>query len=238
MRLNAPIHATTADHLIDELRLTAHHRVVDLGCGDGQLLMRIIERTGASGLGVDIDGASLRRARAAARELPRTATADFREASLRQWQPGSGFDAWVCMGSTHGFADGEAAYSTCLSAFAEQARPGARLLVGEGFWQREPDPEYLALLGDPAGVYQDHAGNVQLGVNHGLTPVFAATSTEREWDEFEWHHRRRLEERAWAAPHDPTAQRGRDRSRAWRDAYLRWGRTTMGFGLYVFVHRV
>ena len=32
----------------------------------------------------------------------------------------------------------------------------------------------------------------------------------------------------------PDARAMLDRSRRWRDAYLRWGRDTMGFAVYLF----
>jgi len=34
-------------------------------------------------------------------------------------------------------------------------------------------------------------------------------------------------------PDDPDAAAMRKRIRTWRDGYLRWGRTTMGFALYL-----
>ena len=37
-----------------------------------------------------------------------------------------------------------------------------------------------------------------------------------------------------ANPHDPDAQAMLERIRPWREAYLRWGRDTLGFGLYLF----
>lgn len=35
-------------------------------------------------------------------------------------------------------------------------------------------------------------------------------------------------------PQDPDAAPFRERIRAWRDAYRRWGRDTLGFGYYLF----
>ena len=37
-------------------------RVLDLGCGDGQLLAHLVQRKGCSGYGVEIDDAKLRAA--------------------------------------------------------------------------------------------------------------------------------------------------------------------------------
>jgi hypothetical protein len=37
-----------------------------------------------------------------------------------------------------------------------------------------------------------------------------------------------------AHPDDPDRDAMLKRIRNWRDAYLRWGRSTLGFGLYLF----
>ena len=50
-------------------------------------------------------------------------------------------------------------------------RGGGYVLIGEGYWQRKPHPDYLRFLGGPDGQYLDHAGNVQAGVEAGLIPM-------------------------------------------------------------------
>jgi hypothetical protein len=113
-------------------------------------------------------------------------------------------------------------------------RPGGRILIGEGYWKQDPAPEYLKLLGDPVGIYQDHAGNLALAREHGLIPLYAAVSSEDEWDDFEWSCAMQIEREAADAPNNQALSEKLDRSRRWRDGYLRWGRRTMGFGFYLF----
>ena len=43
----------------------------------------------------------------------------------------------------------------------------------------------------------------------------------------------RIEAEAGPPPHDAETEAKLARSRAWRDGYLRWGRTTMRFGFYL-----
>jgi hypothetical protein len=113
---------------------------------------------------------------------------------------------------------------------------GGYILVGEGHWQRKPHPDYVAFLGGSDTQYLDHRGNVQAGIDAGLIPMHAATASPDEWDEYEWKYSRSIERYAGEQPDDPDVPAMLERIRRWRDAYLRWGRDTLGFAVYLF-HR-
>ena len=80
----------------------------------------------------------------------------------------------------------------------------------------------------------DHRGNVQAGVEAGLIPMHATTANADEWDEYEWKYCRSIERYAREQPEDPDVPAMLERIRKWRDAYLRWGRDTLGFAVYLF----
>jgi SAM-dependent methyltransferase len=232
--LNSPISPARVDRLIQELSFAAGHRVLDVGCGTGALLLRIVETHAVQGLGVDLDQAKIAEAQASARRLS-TDRIEFRVQDAAQLHARDGrYHRAICMGSTHAFGLGQGAYQNALTALTRLVLPGGILLVGEPYWKQPPAPEYLALLGEPVGIYRDHLENVLFAERMGLIPLYAATSSNEEWDDFEWGHRRRHEEQALASPETPEAREELLRSRRWRDGYLRWGRSTMGFGFYVF----
>lgn len=64
-----------------------------------------------------------------------------------------------------------------------------------------------------------------------MTLLYAVTAGEPEWDAFEGRHWLRALRRT---PESPADEAKRQSMAQWRDAYLRWGRDTMGFGLYLF----
>ena len=148
-------------------------------------------------------------------------------------EPGS-FDVGICIGSTHAFGSGEAAYPNALRRMGQLVRPGGCLLIGEGYWKREPAPEYLELIGDPVGIYRDHAGNIAFAEERGLVALYAGVSSEDEWDDFEWRHQLQIRREVEASPDASETAERLARARRWRDGYLRWGRSTMGFGMYLF----
>ena len=113
-------------------------------------------------------------------------------------------------------------------------KPGGYLLIGEGYWQRKPHADYVAFLGGSDAQYLDHRGNVQAGVDAGLIPMHAATASADEWDDYEWKYSRSIERYAGEQPDDPDVPEMLKRIRRWRDAYLKWGRDTLGFAVYLF----
>lgn len=257
MHFNCPLSMTKAARLIRLLELPPDAQVLDAGCGTGEFLIRVVEITGAQGVGIDVDEAAINAARGLATGRQINDRCEFRVARLGAGGAGSGdardsatdsasgneaaalaadsLDLAICLGATHAFGDGEAAYPNALDELARLVRPGGQLLIGEGYWKQPPAAEYLALLGDPPGISFDHAGNVAFAEARGLIPLYAAVSSEGEWDHFEWSHRMRIEREAAQHPEDAAIREKRERNRAWRDGYLRWGRTTMGFGFYLFM---
>jgi hypothetical protein len=79
-----------------------------------------------------------------------------------------------------------------------------------------------------------HAGNLRIGIELGLVPLWATTATRRDWDRYEWRYLASVER--WVADHaaDPQRDAFLERARASRDRYLAGGRDQLGFGIYLF----
>lgn len=220
-----------ADRLLDAVAIGRGGRALDVGCGKGEFLLRLAERHGWSGIGIDTNAAFLAEARAAQALRRPGAALEWRELDAREFRaaPGS-FDAALCLGATHALGG----YAAALKALKRWVRPGGRLLVGEGCWRREPDPDYLAFLGATRDECTDHAETVARGEHHGLIARAAETSSLEEWDDYEDRYAAAVERFAADHPEDPDAGAMVERIRAWRDAYRCWGRETLGFGWYLF----
>ena len=226
-----PLDPEVLDQVIDLLELVPGRRVLDVGCGKATLLVRIAERHQVLGTGVDINPAFLAEGRANAQRHGVASRIELLEmdASRIACEPAS-FDAGVCIGSTHAFGT----YRDAFRELARFVRPGGNVLVGEGCWKRDPDPEYLHRLGATADEMTTHEGMQAAGSRQGLEPRGAWLSSDRDWDRYEDLYARTVE--TWVATHpdDPDAPAMRERIRQWRETYARWGRDTLGFGLYLF----
>lgn len=235
MLFNSPLSDQKADQLIDSLTLSPSFRVLDVGCGSGEFLIRTVEQKQVRGTGVDLDSNQLSMARETAFHRVPPHTCEFVEADAKTLTfENHSFDAAICIGSTHAFGDGDTAYPNAIRELSRLVKPGGCLLLGEGYWKQPPVSEYLDLIGDPVGIYHDHATNVSFATNQGLILLTAYVSNDDEWDKFEWTHQRRIEQQHAASPTDPSLTQRLEQRRAWMRGYLHWGRATMGFGFYTF----
>lgn len=229
----APVSPERVDRAIASLELRPEATVVDVGAGKCEWLIRIIRRYDARGVGVEPAALFADEARRRGRELVEAKRLEVVQQSAAEFvtaRGGARFAAALCIGSSHAF-DG---YAKTLDALSSLLEPGGTMIVGEGYWKKAPDPEYLAALGSTEDENTSHAGNIQTAVARGLTPLWATTSTDDEWDEYEWAYSRGIESFVREHPDDTDAAAMLARSRSWRDTVIRWGRDTLGFGLYAF----
>jgi hypothetical protein len=158
------------------------------------------------------------------------ATVALHERAIEDFTDGLGtFDLVMNVGAIP-----EGGYRAMLRSMRAWARPGGLLLVGEGFWAREPAAAYLEAFGVPRDNYGTHADNVFGAIEEGLVARYAMTSNADAWDHFEGRYANAVERYVATHPDDPDAPAMKARITRWREIYLRWGRDTLGFGTYLF----
>jgi ubiquinone/menaquinone biosynthesis C-methylase UbiE len=234
MRWNAPLSEQHADLLMDRLDLRPGLHVADLGCGWGELLLRVAERAvgqdGAasriSGTGVDTDTAALSRGRSLARQRHLDQQVEFTEADAAAWRGTA--DRALCIGSSHAFGGARPA----LKALAQVVPAGGRLLFGEGCWGGTPSPAAMEIFGEVLPLPQ----LLEECRSAGWRLLHLSTADQREWDDFESTFRAGRQE--WLLTHgdDPRAAEVRD----WLDArereYVQAYRGVLGFAYLVLTH--
>lgn len=226
-----PITSQKLDGVLAVMDLPPRARVLDVGCGKAEMLMRLIERFQCASVGVDTNGEFLAEARARAFDRGVSGDLELVETRFQDYEaPGESFDAALCVGATHAVSD----LAKTFTALKKLVKPGGRILVGEGYWRKKPDKGYLKLLGAGADDMSDHAGNVAAGIKAGLTYLFSTAANEDDFDSYEGMYNRAME--SWCAenPDDPDMEAMRNRIRSWREGYHHWGRETLGFGMYLF----
>src|SRR4051794_29495276 len=220
-----PLDPARIDEAIDRLELGPSHRVLDAGCGPGELLVRIAERTGAGGLGIDRSPHAIREARRRAAARAPDARLEFRAGDAGQAE--GTFAAACCLGSSHALGG----LAPAVERLAASVAPSGAVLLGDGFWQRPPDPAFLEALGATEDELPDYEGLLQAGAVRGLQPVWVATSTQLDWEDYEWTLIANGDAYVRAHP-------GADEIRGWIDRARErllapGGRDTIGFALIV-----
>jgi len=140
---NSPLSDERAALLIAEAEPTGGERVVDLGCGWGELLLRTVTAApGATGDGVDTSPYALERGRrnATARGLADRVT--FHEAEAASWT-GTGYDLAICIGSSHAWPTGT---DEALAALREAVVHGGRVIFVRPTGNSRPQPRLWTAL--------------------------------------------------------------------------------------------
>lgn len=226
-----PVSLAKIDKLLELCDLERGGRVVELGCGKAEVLIRLVERSGVAAEGVDTASAFLAEARARAAARVPNASLELHEGDAATYPLApSTYDAALCISASHALGG----LAPTLRALMGAVRPFGWVLVGHHYLRKEPDPAYLAAIEVSRDELATHADNVHAGVAMGLVPIYAACASEDDLDDYEWRFASSVESFAMAHPRDPEVPEMLDRVRAHRTAYLRYGRDTLGFGLYLF----
>jgi ubiquinone/menaquinone biosynthesis C-methylase UbiE len=221
-----PVSSDTLDAAIGQLDLSANARVIDIGCGKGELLRRIAATYACSVEGIDSSEALIAEAQ---QRVPR---GTFRAADARMLPlAAESYDLAACIGASHAFLDDP------LASLARLVRPEGLVLFGEGYWRTKPDAAYLAATGMTASEFGPLEATIGSAWNAGLALRESFVASEVDFVRYETTHARAIAAHARANPDDAEALAMLERSRKWQDAFERWGRHTMGFALYLFAKR-
>ena len=225
-----PMNAGKADLLLSHLELGRAQRVVDIGCGKGELLIRMVEQFRIEGVGVDRSPTFLSIAQERARRAGVAGRISFLEQDAATYTADSTcFAACLCIGSGAAFGF----FADVARRMSRLVQPGGRLLIGECYWKKEPADEYLRFLGIDHRVYSSHEGNLEMARQLRLMPLWSTTSSDEEWDAYEELYRRNIEDYVAENPEDPDGPAMIERVRTWNQMYHEHGRRTLGFGFYL-----
>ncbi len=197
---------------------------LDIGCGKGDLLVRVARR-GASGVGIDRNEAFLAVGRALAETAGVTQRLRFEFADAGDGVIDGGYDLVACVGAS-GAVGGPVLAPGRLAALA---RPGGRVLIGEGYWRHEPTVEQAADFGAAPGELADLTGTLARMTDAGLETIAWRTAGVEAWDAYEDAYAGAVERWAAASPDDPDHDEFTARAAWFRSTWAAWRREALGF---------
>ena len=225
LAFHGPLSEARATRLVARLTRDNPRTVLDIGCGWGELMLRILAAApDATGFGLDTDEGDLARGRENAKARGLADRVTFARESGVGTTRGPA-DLVLCLGASHTLTEVEPPGHTAaaLTELRRLVTPGGRVLFTEGFWHRTPTEAELAGMwpGTTAGEFGDLAALVDLAVAAGFRPAWIETASTQEWEDFESGYQ--CDEEEWLATHGdhPGAVRLRGRLDEHRSFWLR-----------------
>ena len=220
--IRSPVDDDTVRRLLERVLPSGDERVLDLGCGGGEWLLRALAaRPLLHAEGMDISADALAQAQCRAGELGVQDRLVLHHQKAEDFVSVEPFDVVLSFGATHAFGG----LLPTLAAARRHLAPGGRVLIGEGFWDRSPSQEAIEMLGN----FTDLATTVDRVVADGWTPVDGHVSTRRELDDYEWACWGSLASWALDHPGDPDSSHVLATAATRRSEWLRVYRDSWGF---------
>ncbi|WP_409493115.1 SAM-dependent methyltransferase [Amycolatopsis sp. cmx-11-12] len=220
--IKAPIDNASVDRLLARGLPRGDERVLDLGCGSGEWLLRALAaRPHLRAEGVDVSEDALAQARHAANDRGVADRLVLHHQEADAFVSAHRFGLVISVGASHAFGG----LLPTLAAARRHLAPGGRVLIGDGFWERTPSPEAIEMLGD----HTDLATTMDRVAADGWTPVHGHVSTRHELDDYEWSCWGSLASWALDRPTDPDSAAALSTAGLRRTEWLRGYRDSFGF---------
>jgi ubiquinone/menaquinone biosynthesis C-methylase UbiE len=227
-----PVNEDRLYELFELLKLQPGARVTDVGCGKGEILIRLAEKYMIKGVGIDLSPYSVHDAES--RRLERVPNADLKilemDGAHYKSEREESEDLAMCIGASWIYKG----YKNTLKALGRMAKPFGYVMSGEPFWRKTPSQAYLKQAGYTRRLFGTHQSNVMAGEAIGLAPVYALVSSESDWDKYEGLHWFAAREYAVSHPDDPDLIDLLARESKDRRIYFNYERDILGWAVYLF----
>ncbi|GAB3761549.1 SAM-dependent methyltransferase [Microlunatus parietis] len=227
LTLNSPIDPDRLDRIVADLAAARPQRIVDLGCGWGEVLFRVLEAVpGATGVGIDLEPADTDRGRDAAdrRGLTERVRLEVGDASAHRGT----YDLALSIGAHHAL---DPDVGKALTALRGLVVDGGRLLFGIDYWLSEPPPERLEIMWGGATLAESRPLGevVDAAAAAGFRLLDLHEVSQSEWNAYECGLVRNQEEWLLTHPDHPDAAGLRRRLDEGRREWLAGHHGYLGF---------
>ena len=227
-----PMNREKFEALCRLFRLNPGAHVLDIACGKGEFLVRLAELYDIVGVGVDLSPYCIRECWEKTRRRVPNANLTFLEMDGAKYQTESheAFDLTMCIGASWVYGG----HRGTLQALQKMTKPQGLIAVGEPFWLTEPEEAYLQAEELKKEDIGTHYTNVKTGEEEGLPCLYTLVSNHDDWDHYETFQWWAVADYVKANPEDADNQELLEKTRRGKESYLRWGRDTLGWAIYVF----
>lgn len=209
------------------LGLNPNSRVIEFGCGYGEILALWAEAFGISGVGIELRDFACERARKKmiAKGLADRIEIICEDGAKYKFEEGA-FDVAACIGATFIWDD----FQSCIKAIKPAVHSKGKLAIGETYWLKERvPPEYAK--GEKTTYAESELLRMIREEEYDLE--YIARATHNEWDNYvtmDWYGYLRWIEQN---PNHPEREEVIRHFHMDQDKYLKYDREYMGWAIYV-----
>lgn len=229
-----PLSESRAARLVEFACSNLAGTIIDVGCGWGELLIRILETApAAKGVGIDLEISSIDHAMALARNRGVDGRISLIAGDVRNNLPRVSQGA-ICIGASQIWgppveSNQPLDYRSALTGIRNMVDRGSPVIYGEGIWTSNPTPEAIAPLAGRHDEYVFLPELLDIARSCDFSVMQAHQATLDEWDVFEAGYSARYAR--WLrdnSPEHPDACEIRARAEKQSDAYFRGYRGVLG----------
>jgi SAM-dependent methyltransferase len=207
-------------------------KVLDIGCGKGELLVRLAELFHISGTGVDISPYFIKDCENNKNKRIPDSDIKFLEMDGAKYRPeiNESFDLVMCIGASWIYNG----FTGTIKALKNMAEPNGLLIIGEPYWLKEPNDKYLEMSGIKKEDFNSHFKNIDIAEKEGLNCIYTLASSHDDWDYYETLQWWSTYDYVASNPGDPDNPELLSQIKKAKTMYLSYGRDTVGWAIYVF----
>jgi len=227
MELVNPISAEKVIEIGRLAGLAPGKQVIDFGCGYGEALVLWAEQLGIDGVGIDIRGRAVQRAREkiSARGLEKRLEIFEGKGADHQFPPHS-YHLAACIGASFIWSG----YRQALQALKEAILPSGRIVIGEPYWQKDKVPPEFA-RSQPE--IHSEAQLLDIARQCGLDVAYVLRASPEDWDRYEAGNWLGLLRWIEENPQHAELQQVIDHLHESQEEYFRYGREYFGWAMYL-----
>jgi ubiquinone/menaquinone biosynthesis C-methylase UbiE len=226
MELVNPITAEKMLEIGRTVDLGENSRVIDFGCGFGEMLALWARNFRISGIGVDVREYACERAR---KKMEQQGLSDriqiiCSNAAEYRFQEHY-FDVAACIGATFIWGG----FRPAIRRMRDAPQPNGKIIVGESYWLKEPVPHEFA---EKQSVYREHE-LLEMIRQEKFDLEHLVRANHDDWDRYEAGNWKGLLSWLDENPEHPQRHEVIKHLRESQGEYLRYGREYMGWTMYV-----
>ena len=231
-RICNPMSKDKLDGLFLLLDIKQGSKVLDIACGKGEPLIRLAELYNISGTGIDISPYHFKDCQKKKNERVPNSDIKLLEMDGAKYKPENNelFDLTMCIGACFVYNG----FTGTINALKKMTKPGGMIIIGEPYWLKEPDDEYLKMSGLKKEEFNSHYKNIDTGEKEGLNCIYTLVSSHDDWDHYETLQWWSAYDYVTVNPDDPDNSELLNKINKAKTEYLLYGRDTLGWAIYVF----